>query len=207
MRILFAIPHYFAPTGAGFYGSERDAPELRARVTRRCLAGLWQSFSRTQALMDGRNDVFRSVNAPWSSAVTVALCTTGDSHLVDRLAGCGFEHVRTGAEPRYLGFECHKVLRHGLGRFDYFCYLEDDLLVADALFFAKLAWFNAQFGDDVVLQPNRFELADEPAPFKLYIDGNPRDGVTAPEQPAMDERRRVEMVLFGHNVAFQRVAN
>src|SRR5438132_9803830 len=37
------------------------------------------------------------------------------------------------------------------------------------------SWFNAQFGDTAVLQPNRFELAAEPAAFKLYIDGNPHD--------------------------------
>src|SRR5579863_9379763 len=179
MRILFAIPHYYGQTGdygqtrRGKYGSEETAPEVRAAATRLCLNSLRQTFSPTQALLDGRQQRFHPANQRLSEAVTIALCTTGDSHLIGQLAGCGFDHVPTKVEPRFLGFECHKVLRGGLGQYDYFAYLEDDLRITDALFFTKLAWFNAQFGDDALLQPNRFELAAEPAAYKLYIDGNP----------------------------------
>ena len=67
------------------------------------------------------------------ATVTLAVCTTGDSHLVGELAGLGIDHIRTTAEPRFLGFECHKVLRNGLGQYDYFAYLEDDLRLAEAI--------------------------------------------------------------------------
>ncbi len=175
MRILFAIPHYFSQSLAGHYGSERSAPEARALATRLCLAALRQNFSEAQGLIDGLQSQIRAANPDLSATITIALCTTGDSHLVAHLVGCGFDHVRTQADPRLLGFECHKVLRGGLGQYDYFAYLEDDLRIGDALFFTKLAWFNAQFGEAAVLQPNRFELVAEPAPYKLYIDGTPHD--------------------------------
>jgi hypothetical protein len=206
MRILFAIPHYFAPAAGGNYGSERTAPEARARVTRLCVASLWQTFSEAQSLADGYRQAFVPANPGLSAAVTVALCTAGDSHLIPHLEGCAFHHIRTEAEPRHLGFECHKVLRSGLGQYDYFGYLEDDLRLTDALFFVKLAWFNAQFGDPAVLQPNRFELAGAPAPYKLYIDGNPRDPTLGAVQRS-DGEPRIAASAFGRSTAFQRVDN
>src|SRR5437870_555263 len=107
IRILFAIPHYFAHGAAGSYGSERTAAEARARTVRACLASLRQHFSAAQALIDGRRKVFHPANPQLSATVTLAVCTTGDSHLVGELAGLGIDHIRTAAEPRFLGFECH----------------------------------------------------------------------------------------------------
>src|SRR5579862_6917738 len=207
MRILFAIPHYFAPSAEGNYGSERDEPETRAFVVRQCLASLVQTFSSAQGLLDGRTQAPHAANSLLAAQVDIAVCTTGGSHLLPYLAGCGFAPVATGAEPRHLGFECHKVLRDGLGQYDYFGYLEDDLRLSDGSFFTKLAWFSAQFGDEAVLQPNRFELIDEPAPYKLYIDGNLLPGVATPPQRDPDAHRRFEVPAFGRGIVFQRVAN
>ena len=207
MRILFAIPHYFAPNAAGNYGSERDEPETRAFVVRQCLAGLVQTFAPAQALLDGRIQGSHAANSLLSAQIDIAVCTTGGRHLLTYLTGCPFTPVATGAEPRHLGFECHKVLRDGLGRYDFFGYLEDDLLLSDGLFFAKLAWFCEQFGDEAVLQPNRFELIDDPAPYKLYIDGNLLPSVPAPSQREPDVHRRFEVPAFGRGIVFQRVAN
>ena len=206
MRILFVIPHYFAPTPSGHYGSERTAPEDRAWVTRQCIASLWQTFSEAQALADGFRQDFVPANPRLAGEITVALCTTGDNHLVPELEGCGFHHVSTGAEPRYLGFECHNVLKSGLGQFDYFGYLEDDLRIDDGLLFTKLAWFNAQFGEAALLQPNRFELADHPAPYKVYIDGNLRDRTLVGPQ-RNDGQARLTAPVIGRPMAFQRVHN
>jgi hypothetical protein len=206
MRILFAIPHYFAPAPEAHYGSERTAPERRTEVVRRCIASLWQNFSEGQSLADGFRQDFVPANPRFSAEITVALCTTGDSHLVADLAGCGFHHVKTAAEPRHLGFECQTVLKSGLGQFDYFGYLEDDLRIADPLFFAKLAWFNGQFGEAALLQPNRFELSEEPAPYKLYIDGNPRDRTLVATQRS-DGQTRLSAPAIGRPMAFQRVHN
>lgn len=207
MRILIAIPHYFAHDAAGGYGSEHTPPEERAAATRLCLASLRQTFSAAQALTDGRQHRFQPANPALSATLAIALCTTGDSHLVADIADCDFEHVRTQAPPRHLGFECHRVLRAGLGRYDYYGYLEDDLRLADPLFFAKLAWFSAQFGAAAVLQPNRFELTADPVPYKLYIDGNSHRGLLGAGLQRIEEQPRLEASVFGRPIAFQRVDN
>jgi len=207
MRILFAIPHYFGQNLARHYGSERSTTEARASAIRLCLASLRQNFSEAQGLLDGLQRQTHAANGDLSGTITIALCTTGDNHLAAHLAGCGFDHVPTQADPRLLGFECHKVLRGGLGRYDYFAYLEDDLRITDGMFFTKLAWFNAQFGDAAVLQPNRFELVAEPAAYKLYIDGNPHDRRFAAGLQRVDEQRRMAAPAFGRQIAFQRVDN
>ena len=206
MRILFAIPHYFARTPDPSYGSERTPPEARARVVRLCLAGLWQNFSEGQSLADGFRQDFVPANPRLAGSITIALCTSGDNHLLPDLGGYPFQHVGTAVEPRHLGFECHKVLKSGLGQFDYFGYLEDDLRIADGLFFAKLAWFAGQFGEAALLQPNRFELADEPVPYKVYIDGNPRDRTLVGPQRG-DGQPRLTAPALGRPMAFQRVHN
>ena len=68
------------------------------------------------------------------------VCTTGDRHLLDRLmlpAG-SYSHHPTGCPPALLGFECHAVLRDRLGDYDYYAYLEDDLIARDPWLFVKL---------------------------------------------------------------------
>ena len=62
---------------------------------------------------------------------------------------------------------------HGLGRYDWYCSLADDIGIADRLFFTKLAWFQGWAGADSVLQPNRFETSDVEPVNLLYIDGEP----------------------------------
>ena len=208
MRILFAIPHYYTAEGGGRHGSEGGDAERRVRATRLCLAALQQTFSESQGLSDGRGGVsLHAANPNLRATITIALCTTGDSHLVPHLEGCPFNHIRTNAEPMYLGFECHKVLRSGLGRYDWFGYLEDDLRLADGLFFQKLAWFNREFGDEAVLQANRFEIADEPAPYKLYIDGNLSDPTLTPALQQIEEERHIVATALGERLVFQRVDN
>ena len=207
MRILFAIPHYFSGSAAAAYGSERGAAEMRARIIRLCIASLHQSFSESQGLLDGRQKWIHPANQDLSANIVVALCTTGDSHLVSRLADCEFTHINTNAEPRLLGFECQNVLRDNLGDYDYYVYLEDDLRITDALFFMKLAWFNAQFGDDALLQPNRFELSAGPQACKIYIDGNLRDPTISPGLQRIEELPRLEAEVLGARLAFERVDN
>lgn len=71
------------------------------------------------------------------------------------------------------------MLRDRLGGYDFYCYLEDDLLVRDPLFLRKLRWFTGRFGEGAVLQPNRFEAARSGVVRRAYIDGPLRPAVTA----------------------------
>jgi hypothetical protein len=137
------------------------------------------------------------------------VCTTGDLHLVPRLSAVQhlFTHRPSQCDPLFLGLECRAALRAGLGQFNYFCYLEDDLALTDPLFFHKLAWFREVAGPDAVLQPNRYEVAVGQPLHKLYIDGNMADASISPRFQNVADRTRIEGEALGQRYAFQRVNN
>ncbi|MGH7140045.1 MAG: hypothetical protein ACREHD_30260, partial [Pirellulales bacterium] len=92
--------------------------------------------------------------------------------------GSLYHHHVCRCEPKLLGFECQQVLRDALDRYDYYCYLEDDLVLHDPLFFLKLAWFNIHAGMERLLQPNRYETPGMVVGRKLYVDGDLRPQVS-----------------------------
>lgn len=205
MRLLVTIPHYYRRVArGGFYGSELDAPAARAAMVTRCLAALHQAFGRRQ-LLSGVIPV--PANEHGAMDVDITLVTTADDHLVEQLPRPLFTHLAVGAPGRLLGFACHKLMQYHAAAYDWFAFLEDDIEVLDALLFDKLAWFNALFGPGVLLQPNRFEVADDLSVMKLYVDG----GMIEPEQALQFQdigvRPRLEAEAFGRRVVFQRAPN
>lgn len=103
----------------------------------------------------------------------IVLCTTGDFHLLDKLplpSNLFTQKTFSLDDPKNLGLGCHLTLKCQLGVYDYYGYLEDDLILRDAYFFQKLNWFNRRLGDQAVLQPNRFEVAQQGQPAKVYVD-------------------------------------
>jgi hypothetical protein len=105
-----------------------------------------------------------------------------------------------------LGFECHAVLRERRGQCDYYGYLEDDLILHDPWFFAKMVWFNKSVGDDCLLQPNRYESSPLGTAQKLYVDGNLGPDVTARFQNIQEQPEIVGSVLETP-IRFLRVLN
>ena len=189
MKTLVVIPHFFRTRrDAASYGSEADAtPRLRALL--RCLEGLRQSFdAEAQGLLHGPSRSVLPANESFASSVDVVLCTTGDDHLAREIPAGLCEHVTTRADSRLLGYECHDVLSQRRALYDWFCYLEDDLLVADSLFFDKLTWFRSWAPAGALLQPNRFERHSTPKARKVYIDGVPaQTEMSAPFQDPTHE--------------------
>jgi hypothetical protein len=209
MRLLFAIPHYFDSTPAERrHGSLGGDPRPRLEALAKCLAGLRQHFGRPQCVIDIARMTTTPANHATAVKLDVVVCTTGPRHLLDRLPlGPGyFQHHPTEAEPTLLGFECHAVLRDRIGAYDYYCYLEDDLLVRDPWLFVKLRWFNRLFGDEALLMPNRHELARDRIVHKAYVDGPLRPDVTAPFQDVNDSPT-LEAEPFGQRVVFRRTLN
>jgi len=104
------------------------------------------------------------------------------SHLLDYLNDdkSKFNNVSTDIDPKYLGLICHSIMRDFKGKFDYFCYMEDDIIIQDPFFFNKLRWFNQKMGNDYVLQPNRYEISDKGTIEKLYMDGSIPEYCTKP---------------------------
>jgi hypothetical protein len=211
MRALFAVPHYFGPgpEGGRRHGSLGAAPAPRIQALSDTLAGIRQLFGRPQCVIDIANRTTVPANQGTALGADVVVCTTRGKHLLDRLPlGAGyFTHHPTDAEPRFLGFECHAVLRDRLAAgYDYYCYLEDDLLIRNPLFFVKLRWFARQFGEDALLMPNRYEVARDRIVHKAYIDGPIRAAASAAFQDVTDAPELAAEAL-GQAVTFQRSTN
>ncbi len=214
MRILVAIPHFYniartaSPDGRR-HGSIGAHAESRLAALTASIASLHQHYGPAQHIIDQATRVALPANERTRGQVDVLVCTTGEDHLLDRLrlpAG-SFEHHATSCPPALLGFECHAVLRDRLGAYDYYAYLEDDLIARDPWFFVKLTWFAHQLGDDVLLQPNRFEVAPLLGlVHKAYIDGNLIDDATNAFQD-VSIKPIATGSLLGTTVTFERAKN
>jgi hypothetical protein len=140
--------------------------------------------------------------------VGVVVCTTKGRHLLEQLPlpeGM-YEHVATDAEPTALGYECHAALAERLGTWDYYCYLEDDLILHDPMFFLKQAWFNRNVGNIGMLQPCRYEVTAKGPFHRVYVDGELAPEVTA-EYQDVSEAAVVQGRVLGMPVRFGRARN
>ena len=143
MKILVTIAHYFKQQAQGKYGSQRN-PEPRIRALSESILALQQLFGINQLMIQVGPKYTIPANQLQNTQLDIVICTTGENHLVKQipLPDNLFSHHNTNAEPLYLGWECHRVLQENLGKYDYYCFMEDDLIVRDANFFTKLKWFN-----------------------------------------------------------------
>ncbi len=203
MKLLVTIPHAFLDLPHPRYGSETGDGAGRAAALRRCVATLHQTFGNGHRL-HGEDDLACNTD---HGGVAVIVCTTGTQHLMDTLPPGLALHKQTDLHPRLLGFMCQALLKANLGKFDWFGYLEDDCEMADPLWFDKLAWFNASFGQlGAFLQPNRFEVSEGPV-GKLYIDGNLADPAASAALQDIAVRPRLVGTALGRAFRFRRVQN
>lgn len=179
MRILITIPHYFDPAGDGRYGSTQQNPQPRIAALTYCLRNLRTLYANPQEVWRRDGDRLRPApaNAGQSMEMDIVICTLCDRHLLDQVAmpPASFSQRGVECDPIHLGFECHQVLGEGLGRYDLYGYMEDDLLLHDPAFFTKICWLHGvigeEMGEKIVVQPNRFERYISPTQLKkVYID-------------------------------------
>ena len=209
-RMLVTIAHYYDPQGDRYFGSTGDAkPALRAGTLSDTVRAFRQLFGARQAkVMNRKRQIFVKVNTNQTYDIDVVICTTQGKHLLDQLTipDDWFYSQNTHAEPRLLPFECHAILRDRLGDYDYYCYLEDDLIINDPLFFMKLGWFVDRVGQDAILLPNRYELSVTESLAKLYIDGHMSKNFASAFQN-IDDRPRLTGKVMGRKVIFERPTN
>lgn len=203
MRILFTIPHFFNPEGSGKHGSLRKDPQTRRIALTTCLTALKALYGKYQYMIDISRIQAIPANQNNGNDVDIIVCTTQGFHLLSQipLASDFLMHHNTNVEPMLLGFECQAVLKSCLGKYDYYCYLEDDLVLHDPWFFVKLKWFNHHTGNGNLLQPNRYEISPLGTLQKAYIDGNLNPKITAKfqnirEQPQLKGKIMEKLITF-----------
>jgi hypothetical protein len=199
-RLLFVIPHFHRNTIGSDLGSETESAALRSKVLARTITGLHEAFGPTLNVFPGYRRVLSE-----GHAIDIAVVTTGNFHLMAQIADVAdlVKHVQTDVAPEDLGFAAHRILVDGVGRYDGYGYLEDDLLVHDPLLFVKQRWFATTFGSECLLAPNRYEASGG---AKIYPDGPLDPDVTAglaqPEGPEL-----LKGCWFGLDIAFERPSN
>lgn len=208
MRILFTIAHFFNPSGDGRYGSLRKQPQPRIDALTACISALRHLFGKSQCIIDIAQRQAFPANQSQYHDIDIVICTTSDHHILSRvpLPTGWWTHHPTSAEPMLLGFECQAVLRDGLGRYDYYCFLEDDLILHDPWFFVKLNWFTKLTSDLNLLQPNRYEVSTGGGVGKAYIDGDLAPRVTAKFQNVLEKPELMGKIME-MPVPFRRALN
>jgi hypothetical protein len=175
MNILVTIPHVFNPDGGGQYASLSANPQPRIVALTECLRALHGLYGAAQIYFHYHQHQLYKLPANQNPSVQldIIICTTQGLHLLNQIPVSAnfYQHQPMNCDPMLLGFECHGILKKNLGNYDYYCYLEDDLILHDPSFFQKLIWFNSFVEDTWVLQPNRFEWVKQPdSIIKNYID-------------------------------------
>lgn len=207
MRILFAIPHYFAPQG-GTHASQRAARQVRLQALTACLSALHTTFGAPHGQIDIAQRRALPANQHNAHHIQVHLLTDGEHHLLDDcpLPDTLYTHQVQSVPALHLGFACQRHLAENLGDFDYYVYLEDDLILLDPLFFQKLAWFTLQAGNECLLQPNRYEASPTAPLHRVYVDGDLRPEVTAPFQD-ITQTPELRALVLGQELRFVRPLN
>jgi hypothetical protein len=95
-------------------------------------------------------------------------------HGANVLKWIGFDPATYSVEyfdgpPMMLPFEAQRIMRERTGQYDLYAYLEDDLIIDDPAFMAKIAWFAGEFGPRALLLPVRYEMAATGTPAKISI--------------------------------------
>jgi hypothetical protein len=174
MKVLFAIPHFFQQchTPRSRHASVNVSKRQRLSAVRRCLVSIHAVLGEAQCLLSLGMPHARQVNQPTKITAHVIICTTPDGHLLSDLEEytefC--DVLMCAVNPRLLGFECHRVLADRVGEYDYYAYLEDDLVITQPDLFQRLKFLSRHLSADSILLPNRFECRSTP-PLKVYIDG------------------------------------
>lgn len=208
MKILVTIAHYYEATNAK-HGSGRKDPTPRINALKSCLFNLYSLFSPSQYMLDIRDKKTVKVNHDYINSIDVVICTANRKHLLNqinippnfyRIYECQLEN------PKLLGFECQKVLKENLGKYDYYCFMEDDLIIHDPYFFEKIKWFNSSFDKINVLQPNRYEVSTCDRVLKSYIDGdiNPR---ATKDYQNVEEHKKLSKKFLKQNITFKKPLN
>jgi hypothetical protein len=169
MRLLIIVPHYFNPDPAGnsLYGSCLPDPVSRIAGLNAAIVGLHRYFGPNHYGLNGRR-----LEGHEPSVLDIVIVTVQGKNVLEwiGITPQHYEVVHFGGDPMMLGFEVHRIMRERAGAYDYYGYMEDDLIIDDPAFFHKLSWFQSCFGPRTLLQPVRYEMSESATLAKIAID-------------------------------------
>lgn len=164
MKVLFVVPHYYRGMGANTRYASHSIRKKRQRVY-----ALDRLIFQIHALYGSRqiktlNHDHAKAALGWAQSTTqnefdIVICTAGRDHLLYDIScpSSFYHHQQLQSEPIWLGFAAQRFMLDQKGRYDYYCYLEDDIILHDPYFFAKLRFFSDMAPAHHLLLPQRYE--------------------------------------------------
>ncbi|MBU3694295.1 MAG: hypothetical protein FGM40_05635 [Rhodocyclaceae bacterium] len=209
MKILLVLAHFYRPQAQSIYSSTDPGGRDRRRQNLEDVLLDWRShYSETATInIEHRKcEIFGTQRFQ----LDIRLVINGSHHLLDRklLAAYGARAIDVSVEdPRMLPFAAHRVMADAAAAYDWFVYSEDDLVLRNADFFLRQAWFRQTFGPMRLLQPNRYEVNPGGTRFKTYIDGDLKRRLTAGYFERIPGELRLEAPWPGRTLQFARALN
>jgi hypothetical protein len=208
LRVLVCIPHFFrrnSPDSGISNGSNTDPLDKRLAEFRICYRRI-QTLLSPLALTLGtekRISNERVNSVPRTTRGDVIVVSVPEENLLAELAREGPLRARIwSGPPRQLGYECRRVFARNQGKYDLYCFIEDDTVISDPAFFRKLAKFYQTHGEDKILLPNRFEVFTfGGCGWRAFLDRPVPPWLRMPERPGPDF---LKMPDFDGDVIFQK---
>jgi hypothetical protein len=173
MRTLVVIPHYFGPSHPNnnlpTIGSYIE-PLGRIAALSDAIVSLHRHFGPIRHFFDGTAIAADQRGA--DSRLDIVVLALRGFELADYLGLTPgtIEVEYLECEPPRIAFEAQRIFRERLGRYDFYCFMEDDLVIHDPAFFDKLTWFQEKFGHKTLLMPVRCEVPATGTPAKVIAD-------------------------------------
>jgi hypothetical protein len=172
MRILVMIAHYFKQSSksswqVGLGSSSSPLPKVAALNAQ--IIALHRYFGARRLSLNPDDPQGRSAGRP--DTLDIVVMTKRDTNLLEWI---GIDPATYAVDyfdgsPRMLPFEAQRIMRDRVDQYDLYAYMEDDLIVDDPAFFAKIAWFAREFGPRALLLPIRYEMASTGTPAKVSL--------------------------------------
>lgn len=180
-RVLVAITHVVPATVL----ADEDERAKRVDKLANVVEGLLRSFAHCE--------------------LELVLNTVPGQHVVDlpRYQRERIEVREHAGDPRYVGFKAQDQFAERVDDFDWFLYVEDDVVIHDSSYLDKLAFFNRHTPPEALLLPHRYEMNQGK---KIVIDSGP---IGSPEErPPMEESpwNRLSEIALGE-LTFVEFAN
>jgi hypothetical protein len=182
MRILVVIAHFFGrkePDDQHAICGSQIEPLSRIAALNASIVALYRNFGRISRTFE-QVDLSTTVALRERELDVVILAKEGNS-LLDHIGiGPSYYSVEYVDDALRIPFHAQQVIRDRLGRYDFYCVIEDDLIIHDPDFFEKLAWFDGHFGPRALLAPVRYEMSARGVPARVVIDPRLGDARRAP---------------------------